>query len=176
MKLSVATSLIERGIDELTPYQNWADLGAGDGLFTRALGHLIGDEGIIYAIDKDPYVLKEIDTNHQPASIIPMAGDFVSGDIGLSHLHGILMANSLHFVENKTSLLAKVKALLQPCGRMVIVEYNTAQSTQWVPFPIPFTELEKLMTGVGFVSVQQLSEQPSRYGAGSIYSALVQSC
>jgi ubiquinone/menaquinone biosynthesis C-methylase UbiE len=31
---------------------SWADLGAGAGNFTRALGNLLGPKGTIYAVDR----------------------------------------------------------------------------------------------------------------------------
>src|SRR5262245_4114906 len=39
----------------------WADLGAGSGMFTRALATLVGPGGTVYAVDNDPGALRELD-------------------------------------------------------------------------------------------------------------------
>src|SRR5207237_9801429 len=56
MELHTAIELIKPGI---TPVQNarWADLGCGQGLFTRALAQIIGKESTIYAVDANSHAL-----------------------------------------------------------------------------------------------------------------------
>lgn len=38
----------------------WADLGAGDGTFTRALAGLLGPDGRIYAVDCDAKAVESL--------------------------------------------------------------------------------------------------------------------
>ena len=38
----------------------WADLGAGTGVFTRAIASLLGSYGTVYAIDRDAGSLSEL--------------------------------------------------------------------------------------------------------------------
>jgi precorrin-6B methylase 2 len=42
----------------------WADLGAGDGTFTRALARLLGPNSRIYAVDRD---LDSVESLRQPS-------------------------------------------------------------------------------------------------------------
>ncbi|TMG59667.1 MAG: methyltransferase domain-containing protein, partial [Chloroflexi bacterium] len=52
-------ALIKDGVGQ--PGGRWADLGAGEGNFTRALADLLGPEAHITAIDKDARALRAID-------------------------------------------------------------------------------------------------------------------
>ena len=58
MQISIAIALLEKGPDPSISHQTWADLGAGNGLFTRALRTILGDKSTIYAIDKNAEALE----------------------------------------------------------------------------------------------------------------------
>src|SRR5207247_3345303 len=104
-------ALLARGITQ-GEGGTWADLGAGTGAFTLALADLIGPHGVIHAIDRDRGALAELRTAF--LSAVPQAelrvqvADFTRR-LELSDLDGIVMANSLHFVEDKTRVLALVR-------------------------------------------------------------------
>jgi precorrin-6B methylase 2 len=57
MELSTAIDLIKQGVPAHT--HSWWDLGAGSGLFTRALAALIS-EGMIVAMDRDVTAMASI--------------------------------------------------------------------------------------------------------------------
>jgi len=70
-----AVRLIQGAVPEKSG--TWADLGCGDGVFTRALAELIGPNGRIYAVDKDPRALSKLEQRipgHAP--VIPVLADF----------------------------------------------------------------------------------------------------
>jgi ubiquinone/menaquinone biosynthesis C-methylase UbiE len=50
MKDAEALELVREAVRGAGPA--WADLGAGDGIFTRALADLLGSEARIYAVDR----------------------------------------------------------------------------------------------------------------------------
>ena len=106
-------------------------------------------------------------------SIEKIHGDFT--DIGLvpGNLNGILMANALHFVEDKLGFLKQISSHLLPKGIFLIVEYDLQKSNVWVPYPLSFASLQELLSkGLGR-SVQKLGEMPSRYNRSMIYGALI---
>jgi len=94
-----------------------------------------------------------------------------SEPLDLGPLDGIVMANSLHFVRDKTAVLAGVRAALRDGGRLVLVEYDADQGNHWVPFPMTFDTWRRTAEAAGFRETRRLASIPSRF-LGSIYSAL----
>jgi len=152
----------------------WADLGAGTGAFTLALADLIGPHGVIHAIDRDRAALAELRSafvsNLPQAELRVQAADFTR-PIELADLDGIVMANSLHFVEDKTRVLALVRSYLKPRGRLILVEYDSDRGNAWVPHPLSFETWRELASEARFVETRKLATVPSRF-LRQIYSAL----
>ena len=143
----------------------WADLGAGEGNFTRALAELLGPGGRIIAIDKDARALRSID-----GPIETRVADFTR-PLDLHDLDGVVMANSLHYVRDKQPVLESVHRMLRPGGRLVIVEYGADRGNPWVPYPFTYPQWEKMAARAGFRNTRLLKTVPSRW-LGSMYSAV----
>jgi len=152
----------------------WADLGSGSGAFTLALADLIGETGRIYSIDKDRRVLKEQEQALEKAfPAVPV--QFLNADftqwLAVPLLDGIVMANSLHYVQKKDGLLQQIRAYLKPDGRLLLVEYNSDLGNPWVPYPLSYGTWEALAEQNGFSATRLLDRVPSRF-LGEIYSAV----
>lgn len=164
-------ALLSDGVD---PSGVWADLGSGRGAFTLALADLLGPQGQIFSVDKDQRALQEQKRLTQKAypgvSATYIRADF-SRPLDLPPLDGILMANSLHFLRRKVNPLRRIKKLLKPQGRFILVEYNTDRRNLWVPHPLSYPTWETLSLEVGFSKTRKLAGYPSRF-LGEIYSAL----
>ncbi|MGA0556434.1 class I SAM-dependent methyltransferase [Larkinella sp. VNQ87] len=173
MELQEAIELIQ--YDRL-PQSNpatWADLGCGSGLFTFALAARLTHPGTIYAVDQQPVRLLPLPVSDS-VTIETRQCNFVTDELGLTGLDGILMANSLHFVADKPALIRKLERYLNPKGGFLLVEYDTDKANSWVPFPTSYRSLKKLFETVGYTSVTWLNERPSRYGRANLYAAFVQ--
>jgi len=172
MLLKDAIALLQHKHDRPTGSRRWADLGCGSGLFTTALANLLPPDSIIYAVDKDPSALKQIAKS--PGQLIqPVQSDFIKNQLDLKDLDGILMANSLHYVNDKPAFIHKITGYLEKTGCILIVEYNTDKPVStWVPFPISFQTLKKLLPEAGFPDVIKIQEQPSVFNRGTLYSAI----
>lgn len=145
----------------------WADLGCGSGLFTMALAQLLPTGSTIYGVDTHPTIRRQ----DKPTSIIPIQTNFIKDTLGLPPLDGILMANSLHYVEDKPTLLQKLRSYMHPDSPFIIVEYDTDKAVPtWVPYPISYTSLTELFKGQ---KVQKLDERPSVFGRANMYAAFV---
>jgi trans-aconitate methyltransferase len=173
MRPEVALQLIEPGVERTNTKQIWADLGAGNGLFTHALSRLIRAGSMIYAVDMNVARMSSISLWEQVTLKI-IQSDFIRGEWSTEPLNGILMANALHFVKEKESFLKKLKERLTPGGRLLIVEYEMDKGNTWVPYPISFQKLSNLASGCDFLSVKKLKEVPSVYEGRMIYSVMME--
>jgi len=174
MKIVDAERLISAAITH--PGGVWADLGAGSGTFTKALAGLLGERGVVYAVDRVGGVLSDSSgsqADSAAAEIVPLLGDFTEG-LALSELDGLVMANSLHFVTTREQQAAVelVASYLKPGGAFVIVEYDQLRGNHWVPYPVPPQRFSELASSTGLVTARQIGRLGSRFGPKDIYSAM----
>jgi trans-aconitate methyltransferase len=171
MQLTEAIELIKHpAIGGVDP-QNWADIGCGSGLFTKALGSLLSPTSVVYAVDTQPSIPAGRLPNKVKVAVIN--ADFANESLMLPKLNGILMANSLHYVKDKSSFVAAMLPHLTQESQFLIVEYNTNIANRWVPYPIDFSSLKKLFEGAGFTSVEKINERSSIYNQAKMYSAVI---
>lgn len=170
MTLEDAVSLIEPGIAADNLPQHWADLGCGNGTFTRALAHLLTPGSSITAVDHVP----------QQWGYAMGAGvevqfkqlDFGREDFYLPMLDGMLMANSFHYIQKKESLIKRLEKCFHKEKQFLIIEYETDTPNPWVPYPISFYQLSQLFDGLGYDRITKLKERQSSYG-GKMYATLI---
>jgi len=164
-------SLIREGVEDRPG--EWADLGSGGGAFTLALAELLGPDGRIHSVDRDPHALERqrrvMGGRFTGSRVSYQAADF-SRPLELPPLDGVVMANSLHFVRRKEPVLELVRGYLKPGGRLVLVEYDTDRGNPWVPHPLSYPSWERLSRAAGFEDTRLLKRVPSSV-LGAIYSA-----
>jgi ubiquinone/menaquinone biosynthesis C-methylase UbiE len=164
--------LLRDGID--AKGGEWADLGAGEGAFTLALADLLGRAAHITAVDRDAGSMRglaaEVGKRFPGTGLEVVVADFTR-PLSLSGLDGIVMANSLHFVRDKSPVLARVREMLRPGGSFIVVEYGSDRGNPWVPHPFSYQRWEQMAAGAGFERTRLLATVPSRY-LGSMYSAI----
>ena len=157
----------------------WADLGAGSGVFTRALVELLGPEARIFAIDHDLRAVARLRrwSSREALNVVPVHGDFTQAfevpDLNDDLLDGFLLANALHFVRDAEHVLARLVTRLRSSGRVVLVEYDRRGASPWVPYPIPQARLPSLATAAGLSPFTTSAVRPSAY-RGVLYAAFAQ--
>lgn len=160
-----AVSFIKNAVKTGDP-ENWADLGCGSGTFTKALADLLPQGSYVTAIDREQQRLNIPAVNFVKAN-------FEKDELNLSGLDGILLANSIHYVPDKKSLIKKLETLFTGSPRFVIIEYDTDKANPWVPYPITFAQLQTLFQDLGYQHIIKLNERPSAYHSGLMYCALI---
>lgn len=170
MNTAEAVALIEAAVPQGS--KAWADVGAGDGTFTRALIALLGRDARIYAVDRDARALASLRrwAARDGAGVIPVEADFALPLDLPEMLDGILVANALHFVRDAQGVLARLAALVRPGGRIVIVEYDRRAVSRWVPYPISTDRLPALAASAGLSAPTITATRPSTFG-GILYVA-----
>jgi ubiquinone/menaquinone biosynthesis C-methylase UbiE len=167
-----ATELIAGARVDGEPVQ-WADLGCGDGVFTRALAGILPRGSVIHAIDRDRAALRRIPKDYEGRTIVTHVGDFTAQPWPFSALDGVLLANSLHYVSHQPTLIRDCKRNMTSHGSFLIVEYDTDVPNRWVPHPVSFASLERMFGAAGYASIRMLGARPSIYQRARIYAALV---
>ena len=159
-----------------TSARTWADLGAGDGTFTRALVHLLGPNTRLYAVDRDPGAIAALTRWAATASpnVTAVRADFTRSldlpELEAGTLDGMLLANALHFVPDSDVVLARLVALLRPGGRVVILEYDRRRASPWVPYPISSARLPAITAAAGLTPPAITATRASLFG-GTLYVA-----
>lgn len=151
----------------------WADLGCGDGTFTRALASLLAAESTIHAMDRDRAALRTIPSAHNGVRLTTHAGDFTQPEWPFGDLDGILMANSLHYVEHQAAFIRACEQRMKARRRFLVVEYDSDEANRWAPYPLSRAGLTALFRGAGYRSIVFLRSRRSVYRRAPLYSALI---
>jgi len=135
------------------------DLACGKGIYSIFLSKIVGEEGLIYAVDlweKGLQILgKEIEEQNI-TNILPLLDDATEQiEIDDYSVDVCLMATVLHDFEemNKAgAVLEQVKTILKPGGHLAVVEFKQIDGPPGPPKKIRLSEeeTEKMVTGYGF--------------------------
>jgi SAM-dependent methyltransferase len=164
--------LADSAVGALGP-TTWADLGCGDGTFTRALAELLAPGSTIHAMDLDGAALRKIPSEYNGVRLAMHHGDFTNQPWPFTELDGILMANSLHYVENPAAFIRACESRMKPPRRFLIVEYDTNDASRWVPYPLSQARLGTLFERAGCSSISLLRTRPSVYRRAPLYAASI---
>lgn len=106
-----------------------ADLGAGSGFYAVAAGKIVGNTGIVYAIDVQE--AKLIATHSAAAQnglnniqVFKADLDKPFLDIAETSCDAVIIASILHEVSSREALLKNAYRLLKSGGRLLIVEWK----------------------------------------------------
>lgn len=171
MEIKAAIELIRFPVNQVV--QTWADLGCGSGLFTNALASMLPQGSTIHAVDIDAKALQKIPKEYNGVSIKTSVMDFSAGELPFHQLDGLLMANSLHYVNDKELFLKRIMSGLKEDGYFLLVDYDMNKANQWVPYPLPITDAEELFLKCKVRSFQLLNKRKSVFGEQMMYAALV---
>jgi SAM-dependent methyltransferase len=173
VRIRDAVEMISGGVRALGP-GTWADLGAGDGTFTRALAQLLAPGSVVHAVDVDDAALAQIASKRDSVSIVTHRADFMQEPWPFAaRLDGILMANSLHYVREQEQFIQRCDTHLKADGCFVVVEYDFDRPNRWVPYPVSRHRLTGLFTAEGYSAPVWLGSRPSVYQRGEMYAALI---
>jgi len=180
MRADDAVALIAPAVgDAVGASAAWADLGAGEGTFTRALARLLGAGSVVHAIDRDGRALARLGrTAPDGVAIRAHVADLADGPaidaLALPPLAGTIAANALHFVpvDAQSVVLADWASRLEARGRLIVVEYERLDASPWVPFPIRSAALRAARVP-GLTPFDVVARRPSRFG-GEMYVAVAQ--
>jgi ubiquinone/menaquinone biosynthesis C-methylase UbiE len=155
--------------------RRWLELGAGRGAFTFALADLLGPGGEIVAVDRNAGDLRQLASTMAarfPAtSLRTVNADFtVPMSTDGPRFDGLLAANALHFVRDPAAVIDRLRLLLRPAARVIVVEYDSDSGNPWVPHPLSYARWEALASAAGLAATRLIGRVPSRF-LEAIYAA-----
>jgi ubiquinone/menaquinone biosynthesis C-methylase UbiE len=110
MKISEAMALIRNPTLQQNRIHCWCDLGCGTGAFTMGLAQSL-TSGTIHVVDLDSKALGTIPDEDHGVVIRKVLADLRSPGLRLPSVDGILMANSLHFIQDQHLFIKKLLPL-----------------------------------------------------------------
>jgi len=149
--------------------ERWMDLGCGNGTFTTALATMLAPGSHIVGVDKQAQQFEKTIGNQVTVEFLQADFELISFD--MFALDGVLLANSLHYVKDKESLIKRIEKCFATHRRFLIVRNDTLRSNPLVAYPIDFNSLKTMFSALGY-QVWKLGERPSLYGAGNLYGAI----
>lgn len=115
------------------------DVGCGPGYFTIPASAIVGEEGRVYAVDISLEMLMRLGQRLYTQGIVNVT-PILSRETNIPLPDGCgdaaLLANVLHEAEDPVALLAEVRRLLRTGGRLLVVDWQKAET----PFGPPANE------------------------------------
>lgn len=111
---------------ELRPGQVVADIGAGTGVFSRAIARLVGPTGRVYAEDIQQglvdYILERARAEQLP-NIVAVLGAFNDPRLPARDVDVVWIHDVFHAIEDKAGFLRALVSYLKPDARIAIVDW-----------------------------------------------------
>lgn len=144
-----------------------ADLGCGTGFFAVPAAKVIGNSGVVYAIDKVPEILAILEKKAEESRLTNVKiirADVTSSGISDHVIDTVLMANVFHDVDK--GLMAKeLRRILKPSGRLVMVEWKKIETNRGPPIEMRLTpeELKTILEKEGWRVTSSFELSSSHY-------------
>ncbi|NBU42346.1 MAG: methyltransferase domain-containing protein [Planctomycetia bacterium] len=112
---------------EIRPGQTICDLGCGNGFYTVELARRVGPEGIVYAVDIQPEMLRmlaRLAAEQGLGNIRPILGTVIDPRVPPDTCDLVLCVDVYHEFSHPEPMLARIRASLAAGGRLVLAEFR----------------------------------------------------
>lgn len=153
--LPVQKILAETGIKEKDIV---ADIGCGTGYFTFPVAEAVGPEGLVYALDIEPEMLKDIMAGSRERKLEHVKA-VETGEYTLPLEDGIVgtafLCTVMHEIEKKEKFLKEVNRIIIPGGRILIVDWICRETDYGPPVEhrLDALKLERNLRRTGFEKI-----------------------
>ena len=98
------------------------DFGCGVGSYTIPAAQIVGDEGLVYALDMHPLAIRAVESRAQEADLSNIRTILSNGDTALpdGSVDFVLLYDVLHSVPEKQALLEELRRVLKPGGHLLV--------------------------------------------------------
>ena len=142
----------------LDPGVRVADIGAGTGLFTRPLARAVGGDGIVYAVDINPEMLKHIEMTVAAERLDNVRTILAADDDPRlpEQVDLMFLCDTLHHISAKGSYLRGLRTHLNPGGRIAIIDFDRASPHLMPSLKYTRDELLDWMESAGYTLERDL--------------------
>lgn len=158
---------------QLKPGDAIADFGSGHGHFTVPLAQAVGNNGTVYAIDVQKEVLDIVRTKATFEHLLNIK--FIVADLETPGASGMgdqtldfaLIANILFQLEQKEVLLREVYRILEPHGRLALIEWDEQSNSALGPpqeMRVRKAHIKGAAQEIGFEFQQEFNAGAFHYG------------
>lgn len=153
---------------KLRPGMAVADIGAGSGYFTRRIARRIGDNGIVYAVDIQPEMLKILKANMESRGLTNyrlVQGTEKDPKLADESVDLAVLVDVYHEFAFPHEMMTGIREALKPGGRVVLVEYRGED--KWVPIKplhkMTQSQVKKEAAAQGFQWIKTLDVLPRQH-------------
>jgi ubiquinone/menaquinone biosynthesis C-methylase UbiE len=147
------------------------DLGAGSGHYAFSAAHIVGNDGMVYAIDVQEDVLTHIRNAAESRglrNIETVWGNFEKvGGTTLKDqvLDAVILSNVLFQLDHRQGAIEEIKRVLKPGGKLLVADWagpydGLGPAAQHV---VPERDAEELFITAGFHKVKDFRAGPHHY-------------
>ncbi|MDG6898359.1 MAG: methyltransferase domain-containing protein [Nitrososphaerota archaeon] len=148
-----------------------ADLACGPGFFAIPWARLVGETGLVYAVDSNPTMLRHLQAGIRESRTPPNAVKVLLTDVSKTGIPSAcvdvtLFANVLHDLPDKEAFLREVRRIAKPRGAVVDVDWKKTNAGLGPPTGIRLSEAgsEKILHENGFTVTRRIDAGPYHYG------------
>ena len=120
---------------QLKPGDIVADIGSGSGSYSIPMARAIAPNGILYAVDIDQKMLDYVSDKAKKAGVTnirTVLGEYDDPRLPVHDVDVAFFHRVLHMIEHRQAYLNATAPYLKPDGRIVIIDKNREDSTNWM--------------------------------------------
>jgi arsenite methyltransferase len=152
----------------LKPGEVIADIGAGSGYFTFHLARHVGPNGMVYAVDVSPDMIRHINRRIRDAKANNVVSVLAEPDDPLlpeQSVNRFFICDVWHHVENQTKYLSLMRKMLKAEGEVIMIDFHKADIPVGPPLRMRIAREDLLnqMESNGFRLKQEHTFLPYQY-------------
>ena len=109
----------------LEPGNHVADIGCHEGYMTFKLSTVVGEKGLVYAVDVEQNKLDQLKINQEQSkvkNIVAVKGDYDDPKLPANALDAVIIVDTYHEMDDHDAILQHIWVALKQGGRLVLCE------------------------------------------------------
>ncbi len=141
---------------KLKPGDVVADIGSGSGAFSIPMARAIGPNGTLYAVDIDQAMIDFVGDRAKKeglGNVRTVLGEYDDPKLPVRDVDVAFFHRVLHMIEHRQAYVNAVAKYLKPDGRIVIIEKEPEDATNWMW--LKRSDVDTWMAAIGFYPAER---------------------